>query len=91
MLTRSTCAALALLLAACAKPIVEDRPVAVKVPVSAPCTTLRPDAVPNLATAYPDDAWQTMDVRQKAAAVSENAVRLRTYGEQLGAATGACR
>lgn len=82
---------LTMALAGCAKPIVQDRPVTVRVPVPAPCTTPRPAAVPSLATTYPDEAWQAMDVRQKAAAVSENAVRLRTYGEQMGAATAACR
>lgn len=82
---------LALTLAGCSgKTIVQDRPVRVAVPVAAPCVTAKPAQVQSLQTRYSDDEWAAMDVRQKAAAVAENAIRLRTYGEQLNAATIAC-
>lgn len=71
--------------------VVQDRPVRVAVPVPAPCASKRPAPVPSLKATYSDDEWAEMDVRQRAAAVAENAVRLRTYGEQLNAATRACR
>lgn len=80
----------ALALSACSTPqtVYRDRPVEVKVPVSTPCASLRPDPVPTLVEAYPQ--WDALDVRQKAAAVARHALDLRTYGEQLNAATAAC-
>jgi len=80
-----------LALSACTSPsVVQDRPVRVAVPVPAPCTSTRPAQVPSLKATYTDDEWQALDARQKASAVAETAVRLRTYAEQLFAATAAC-
>jgi len=81
----------AYMLAACSpKVITQDRPVRVAVPVPAPCTTVKPAPVQRLKARFSDDEWAAMDARQRAAAVAENAIRLRTYGEQLHAATAAC-
>lgn len=79
-----------LTLAGCTKAIVQDRPVRVAIPITAPCVTAKPAPVQSLQTRYSDEEWAAMDIRQKAAAVAENAIRLRTYGEQLNAATIAC-
>lgn len=81
----------AYMLAACSpKVITQDRPVRVAVPVPAPCTTAKPAPVVSLRERFNDEQWAAMDARQLAAAVAENAIRLRTYGEQLHAATAAC-
>lgn len=79
------------LVAGCSGPAVyRDRVVTVKEPVTQPCAGERPNAVPQLRTFYDDAAWQAMDARQKAAAVSKQALDLRTWGEQLDAATAGC-
>lgn len=75
-------------LTACGPRAVQDRPIAVKVPVAQPCALPRPAEVSPLA-ARAD--WDDLDVRQKAALVGKQALELRTYGEQLNAATGACK
>ncbi len=81
--------ALGVLSACSPKTVTQDRPVRVAVPVPAPCVSERPARVMAIADTYPE--WDSMDVRQKAAAVSESAVKLRTYSEQLNAATMACK
>lgn len=83
--------ALAGLTACSPKVITQDRPVTVKVPIPTPCITTRPAAVASLRDRFTDEQWEAMDVRQKAAAVAENAILLRTYGEKLDAATRACQ
>ena len=80
---------LALWLIGCTKPVYRDRVVSVSKPVPQPCAGTRPVAVPTLKERYPD--WSGMDVRMKAAAVGKQALELRGFGEQLSAATGACR
>ena len=78
-------------LSACqSTPIYRDRVQTVNVPVSVPCATTRPAPVTPLADRYTDEQWQSLDVRQKAAAVGRQSLDRMTYGEQLHAATGAC-
>lgn len=72
-------------LTACAPRTVQDRPVVVKVPVSAPCAAKRPQKPDPLPS-----GWDSLDVRQKAAAVGKWALDWKGYGEQLEAATAAC-
>jgi hypothetical protein len=77
-------------LSACSpKVVTQDRPVTVLRPVAAPCALPRPAPVPSLESQTPD--WSDLDVRQKAAWVSKQALALRTYGEQINAATAACK
>lgn len=76
-------------LTACGKTVVQDRPVQVKVPVPVSCVLERPAKPETLAARTPD--WDALDVRQKSAWVARHALDLRTYGEQLDAATGGCR
>lgn len=76
-------------LAGCGKTVTQDRPVRIAVPVAQPCALARPAPVPSLESQTPD--WSDLDVRQKAAWVSKQALALRTYGEQLNAATAACK
>lgn len=83
--------ALALLLTGCGPKVIwRDRVVSVNVPVAQPCAGERPAAVPTLRERFPDPVWAGMDARQKAAAVSKQAIDLRGHGEQLDAATAGC-
>lgn len=84
IITICLCAALA----ACAGKPVRDNPVPVNIPVAAPCALPRPTAPMPLAQTYPH--WASMDVKQKAAAVSKQALNWQTYAQQLHAATAAC-
>lgn len=81
---------LALALTACTKTITQDRPVVVKVPVSAPCIGVRPSPVPTLQERFPDAVWAGMDVRQKAGAVGKQVLDRQAYSARLDAATGGC-
>lgn len=82
--------AAAALIAGCAKPIREDRPATVLVPVTAPCADPRPAHVISLRDRIPRDQWQAKSPKQKAAEVGAQGLRRQTYGEQLEAATAAC-
>lgn len=57
-------------------------------PVPQPCATARPSPPVGLKDSTPN--WQSMDVRQKAAAVGKWALEQKAYGENLNAATAAC-
>lgn len=90
MIRRAILVGLALAgLTACGKTVTQDRPVTVKVPVPVACALERPARPENLKARTPD--WDMLDVRQKAAWVGRQALDWQTYGEQLDAATGACR
>ena len=80
---------LALVLASCGSTVVKDRPVLVNVPIPVECALERPQRPAPLAEQTPQ--WDSMDVRQKAAAVGKWALELVTYSEQLEAATAGCR
>ena len=77
-------------LAGCGGTVVQDRPVVVKVPVSVPCVSgERPAAVTPLKEQYPN--WQGKTVKQKAELVAAQALRHQTYGQEINAATSACK
>jgi hypothetical protein len=83
------CAALAL--AGCGETVTRERPVSVNVPVPQPCLAgSRPAAVTSLRELYSDAEWNALDLRQKAALAGKQGLDLRTYGEDLNAATGGC-
>lgn len=86
-------------LTACGKTVTHDRPVKVLVPVAQSCALPRPEEVPPLIDETPE--WVDgkdkaspldgpLDIKQKAALVGNWALRVRTYGQQLFAATAAC-
>lgn len=70
--------------------IIEERIVEVSVPVPVGCATQRPSVPVPLKQRFSEEQWATMDVRQKAAAVSIAGLGRLAYGEDLNAATGAC-
>lgn len=79
-----------LLVASCnGSTVVKDRPVAVNTPVTVPCALERPQRPVPLVEQTP--GWDSLDVRQKAAAVGKWALELVTYTEQLEAATSSCQ
>lgn len=84
-----------LLLAACAGSpgpgvIVQDRIVRSEKPVVVPCATKLPAKPSTLKDDFPDEIWFSMDVKQRAAAVSAKGLELLNYADRLAAATGAC-
>lgn len=82
--------ALVALLSGCGGTVVESRPEVVKVPVSVPCVSgERPAAVESLKAKHPD--WSGYSVKQKAEYAAAQALRHQSYGQELNAATGACR
>lgn len=84
---------LMLLVAGCATPqvIYRDRPVEVKTPVVQPCVVgTRPTAPLPLNKQYTADQWKGLDPKQKAAIVSQHALELKTYGENINGATVGC-
>jgi hypothetical protein len=82
---------LAALLCACGgSTVVENRPEVVKVPVTVPCVAgERPAMVEPLKSAHPD--WHGYTPKQKAEYAAAQALRHQSYGQELNAATGACR
>ncbi len=71
--------------------VYKDRPVEVKVPVPQPCVNgIRPAPPIPLGKRFTADQWKALDTKQKAAVVSKQALDLKTYGENLNAATAAC-
>lgn len=81
----------ALALAACGGgTVVENRPEVVKVPVTVPCVSgERPAAPESLKAKHPD--WESYSVKQKAEYAAAQALRHQSYGQELDAATSACR
>ena len=79
------------LLGACGgSTVVENRPEVVKVPVTVPCVSgERPMAPVALKEGHPD--WYGYSVKQKAEYASAQALRHQSYGQELDAATSACR
>ena len=79
------------LLCACGGPtVVENRPEVVKVPVTVPCVSgERPVGITPLNVQYPD--WYSFTPKQKAERAAAQALRHQSYGQELNAATGACR
>ena len=81
----------ALALAACGGgTVIENRPEVVKVPVTVPCVASeRPAAPESLKEKHPD--WAGYSVKQKAEYAAAQALRHQSYGQELNAATGACK
>lgn len=81
------------LLAGCSGSAVTHKTlVDVPVPVAQPCVDGdRPETVKPLKEQITPEAWGQMDVRQKSALVGKQGLDLRTYGENLNAATGGCK
>jgi len=83
-------AMIALLCACGGSTVVENRPEVVKVPVQVPCVSgERPAPVEPLKASHPD--WYGYTPKQKAEYAAAQALRHQSYGQELNAATGACR
>lgn len=85
---------LCLILAACSGrgAVIVDRPTPVSVPVQVPCVAgPRPDDVEALKAKYTAAEWRALTVKQKAELVAAQALRHKSYGQAVNAATGACQ
>lgn len=81
---------LTLLLAGCGGTVVQDRPERASVPVTVPCVSgARPDAVVSLKTLHPD--WAGYTVKQKTELAAAQALLHQSYGQEINAATSACK
>lgn len=81
-------------LGGCARPSAQiaERIVTVSVPVTVPCVSgKRPDAVRPLSVAIPQAEWDGLSPKQKAEAVSAQALRHQNRADAIEAATGACQ
>lgn len=79
-----------LLLTGCGETVVQDRPTVVKVPVTVPCVSgERPAIVESLKAQHPD--WASYTPKQKAELVAAQALRHKSYGQEIDAATSACK
>ena len=69
--------------------VIQDHPERASVPVTIPCVSgARPDAVISLKQQHP--GWREYSVKQKTERAAAQALRYKSYGEALNAATGAC-
>lgn len=78
-------------LSGCAGTVRKNVPVPVKIAVAQPCVQgSRPTPVIPLNQALSDDEWKKLDVRQKAATIGRQGLALKSFSEDLNAATGGC-
>lgn len=78
-------------LPSCAGTVIKKEPVPVKIPVAQPCVQgSRPTAIVPLKQVFSDDDWKKLDARQKAATVGKQGLALKSFAEDLNAATGGC-
>lgn len=81
----------ALLLTACAGPVIKERGERFNVLVVVPCVDgERPATITALRDVYPLPVWQTKTVQQKAALVGAQALKRQSYGDGVAAATAGC-
>ena len=85
---------LSLLVSGCATTptiVYRDRPVEVKVSVAQPCVVgVRPTAPLALNKQFTLDQWKALDPKQKSAIVSQHALELKAYGENVNGVTAGC-
>lgn len=82
---------LSFLLAGCAKPVIVERPVEVKVPVSVPCISgTKPTEPPALRDRLSRQDWEAMSTDQRERHLAAQALDRKVYGDQLGVATAGC-
>lgn len=82
---------LATLLAGCGGGVVvEEKPITVKVPVTVPCVAgPRPEGVVPLKQAHPN--WYSYTPKQKTELAAAQALKHQSYGQEINAATSACK
>jgi hypothetical protein len=91
---RKAIALAALALAGCAgkpEPIIVDRIVEVKVPVTVPCLGERPGAVTALIDSLSRDEWAALTTDQRANLLAAQALERKIYGDKLTDASAGCR
>ena len=82
----------ALMITGCAPQIVyRDRPVEVRVPVSAPCMGERPDEPISLRDQLTREEWDALTTDQRENLMGAQALLRKVYGDRLTAASAGCR
>lgn len=84
----------ALALAACAgksEPVIVERPVEVRVPVSVPCMGERPATITALIDKMPRTEWDALPTDLRANLLAAQALERKLYGERLADAAAGCR
>lgn len=82
-----------LLLAGCATtpdPIIVEKPIEVKVPVSAPCMGPRPSEPAPLLHLLTTEEWKQLTTDQRDAYLFAQALKRKIYGDELTAAAAGC-
>lgn len=72
------------------KTIIDRQPIEVKVPVSAPCMTEKPEEVVPLRERLPRSDWDALTTDQREALNGAQAMRHKTYSEKLAVASAGC-
>lgn len=72
------------------RPIIRDRVVETKVPVSAPCVADRPEKVAALRDQIDSTTWSAMGTDQREKRLTAQAMDRKTYGDKLDVATAGC-
>jgi hypothetical protein len=93
MKTVLTLIAAALTLAGCVtrEPVIEERIIEVKVPVTVPCMGQRPDPVQALRDSIGREEWAVLTTDQRAALVAAQALAHKLLGERATDASAGCR
>ena len=80
-------------LAACTKdrPVINDRPIEVRVPVAAPCMGTRPADLKALRDTIGRDEWDALSTDQRANLIAAQALARKLYGEQAADAAAGCK
>lgn len=81
-------------LAGCAgkpDPIIVERIVEVKVPVTVPCMGSRPDAITALIEAMSSEQWDALSTDQRANLLAVQALERKIYADKLTDASAGCR
>ena len=93
MKTVLTLIAAALALAGCVtrEPVIEERFIEVKVPVTVPCMGQRPGAVTALIQSLSRAEWDALTTDQRANLLAAQALERKIYGDRLTDAAAGCR
>jgi hypothetical protein len=93
MKTVLTLIAAALALAGCVtrEPVIEERIIEVKVPVTVPCMGQRPGAVTALIQSLSRAEWDALTTDQRANLLAAQALERKIYGDRLTDAAAGCR
>ena len=77
-------------LAGCTSTVVKDRPVEVKVPVTAPCVTNKPKEVQALRDRVTKERWASLSTDQRQSLLLSQGLDRKAFGEQAMVVIAGC-